>query len=77
VNTHNTGRGARYTRSRLPVVLVWSKRVATRSRALSLEATMKQLTRAQKLQWVRQTRQVAITYVTSKPASVLKRPAAR
>lgn len=48
VTAHNTGRGARYTRSRLPVALVYSRRVRDRSRALSVEARLKQLTRAQK-----------------------------
>ncbi len=48
VTTHNAGRGARYTRSRLPVALVYSRRVRDRSRALSVEARLKQLTRAEK-----------------------------
>ena len=50
VATHNAGKGARYTRSRLPVAVVWSVRVKDRSAALSREAKVKQLTRAQKLQ---------------------------
>lgn len=45
---HNTGRGARYTRSRRPVSLVYSRRVRDRSRALSVEAQLKQLTRLEK-----------------------------
>lgn len=49
VAKHNSGKGARYTRSRSPVTLVWSQRVKDKSRALSLEARMKQLTRADKL----------------------------
>jgi putative endonuclease len=51
---HNAGRGARYTRSRLPVELLWSRSVRGRSRALSLEAKLKQLSRVQKLALVRQ-----------------------
>ncbi len=47
--THNAGKGARYTRSRLPVSLVWSARAKDRSAALSREARLKQLTRAEKL----------------------------
>jgi predicted GIY-YIG superfamily endonuclease len=31
VAAHNAGRGARYTRSRLPVELVWKRRALTRS----------------------------------------------
>lgn len=49
VKTHNAGKGARYTRSRLPVSVVWSVRVKDRSTALSREALLKQLSRAQKL----------------------------
>lgn len=50
IEVHNAGRGARYTRSRRPVELVWSVRVKDKSAALSREAKLKQLTRAQK--WV-------------------------
>ncbi|MFO0598869.1 MAG: GIY-YIG nuclease family protein [Myxococcaceae bacterium] len=46
---HNAGKGARYTRSRRPVTLAWSRRVKGKSAALSLEAKLKQLTRAEKL----------------------------
>lgn len=49
VATHNSGKGARYTRSRLPVELVWNVRVKDRSAALSREAKLKQLTRGEKL----------------------------
>lgn len=49
VAAHNAGKGARYTRSRRPVSVVWKKRVKDRSRALSLEARLKQLTRFEKL----------------------------
>jgi putative endonuclease len=46
---HAAGRGARYTRSRLPVVLVFLVRVRDRSAALRREAAVKNLTRAEKL----------------------------
>ncbi len=49
VAAHNAGKGARYTRSRGPVQVVWSVRVKDRSAALSREARVKQLTRAEKL----------------------------
>lgn len=49
---HNAGTGARYTRSRLPVVLVWRRRARDRSDALSLEARIKRLSRGQKLDLV-------------------------
>ncbi len=46
---HAAGKGARYTRSRLPVELVWSVRVRGRSAALRREAAVKRLSRAEKL----------------------------
>ena len=49
VQRHNSGKGARYTRSRLPVALVWRRRVKDKSAALRLEAAMKKLSRAQKV----------------------------
>jgi putative endonuclease len=49
VAAHNAGKGARYTRSRGPVTVVWSVRVKDRSAALSREAKVKQLSRAEKL----------------------------
>jgi putative endonuclease len=47
---HRAGRGARYTRSRLPVRLVFSEPAQDRSAALRREAALKQLTRAEKLE---------------------------
>jgi len=49
VDRHAAGRGARYTRSRLPVELVFAVRVRNRSTALRREAAVKQLTRSEKL----------------------------
>ena len=46
---HQAGTASRYTRSRLPVELAWSKPAATRSEALREEARIKRLTRSQKL----------------------------
>lgn len=48
VRMHGAGRASRYTRGRLPVVLVWSRRVRTWSRALREEHRIKQLTRRKK-----------------------------
>ncbi|MEB2285694.1 MAG: hypothetical protein B6D46_09045 [Polyangiaceae bacterium UTPRO1] len=45
---HAAGRASRYTRARLPVVLVWSRRVRTWSTALATEHWIKTLTRAEK-----------------------------
>jgi putative endonuclease len=49
VREHQEGMASRYTRSRLPVELVWSQPAATRSDALREEARIKQLSRQQKL----------------------------
>lgn len=46
---HAAGKGARYTRSRLPVELAWTVRAADRGSALRREAAVKRLTRAEKL----------------------------
>lgn len=46
---HNSGRGAKYTRSRLPVVLVWKEPQPDKSAALRREAALKRLARSQKL----------------------------
>jgi len=47
---HREGRASKYTRSRLPVVLVWRRRTSTWSRALREEHRIKSLTRVQKEQ---------------------------
>ena len=49
VSAHNAGRGARYTRSRLPVRLIHTERKRSRSTAQSREAAIKALSRPQKL----------------------------
>jgi predicted GIY-YIG superfamily endonuclease len=48
LNEHHAGKASHYTRSRLPVVLVWSAEVATWSEALSEERRIKSLSRAAK-----------------------------
>ena len=45
---HEQGRASRYTRARLPVTLVWWRRVRTWSKALREEYRIKQLRRAEK-----------------------------
>jgi putative endonuclease len=50
VATHNASKGgARYTRARQPVTLVYQAVCASRSEALSREAAIKKLSREQKL----------------------------
>lgn len=46
---HNSGKGAKYTRSRLPVTLVYREVVADKSAALRREAAIKALPRSKKL----------------------------
>ncbi|MBQ1876216.1 MAG: GIY-YIG nuclease family protein [Selenomonas sp.] len=49
VAAHNAGKGAKYTRSRRPVTLVYHETFATPREAMSREWHLKRLTRAQKL----------------------------
>ncbi len=46
---NNSSKGAKYTRTRRPVELVWLVICADRSRALVIEAKIKKMRRAQKL----------------------------
>lgn len=48
LKTHSAGRASRYTRSRLPVALVYRERQPTKSRALRREAAIKKLDRLRK-----------------------------
>lgn len=52
IATHGRGKGAAYTRARLPVKLVWSEPAEDRSTALRREAALKRLTRAEKLRLI-------------------------
>ena len=49
---HNSGRGAKYTRSRLPVKMVYHESLATRSEAMKRECAIKRLSREQKLKLI-------------------------
>ncbi len=46
---HNSGRGAKYTRSRLPVRLVYWEKYPSKRQAMQREYAIKQWTRRQKL----------------------------
>jgi putative endonuclease len=52
VAAHNAGRGAKYTRARLPVTVAWSRGRQPPSDARRLEYAIKQLARADKLRLV-------------------------
>lgn len=49
VGEHNDGEGAKYTRGRTPVELVYTERFESRSAAMSREYAIKQLSRVQKV----------------------------
>lgn len=49
---HNTGRGAKYTRGRTPVVLRYSENCESLSCALRRELEVKRLTRVQKMELI-------------------------
>ena len=50
---HQAGTASRYTRSRLPVELAWSRTVGSRSEAMREEARIKRLPREAKVALVR------------------------
>jgi putative endonuclease len=51
--THNQGKGAKYTRARVPVRLVYQQSVETKSEALKLEYKIKKMTKKEKLNLIR------------------------
>ncbi len=53
VAQHNSGRGARYTRGRGPVVPVYRERAASHGEALRREAALKALSRSAKERLIR------------------------
>ena len=50
IKTHNAGKGAKYTKSRLPVTLVYYETFQTKEEAMRREWEIKHLTRSKKLQ---------------------------
>ncbi|MBQ6713822.1 MAG: GIY-YIG nuclease family protein [Selenomonadales bacterium] len=59
LDNHQAGKGAKYTRSRLPVMLVYHETYKTESEARKRECAIKKLTRQQKQQLI-QTKQEQI-----------------
>lgn len=53
---HQAGTASRYTRTRLPVELVWSREFETRSEAMREEARIKRLPAAEKRRLLDRTR---------------------
>lgn len=54
VDTHNKGKGAKYTKTRLPVKLVYTECFETKSEAMKREYQIKQLTRKQKCNLIKE-----------------------
>lgn len=52
LSVHQSGKGAKYTRSRLPVELAHQEELPDKSAALRREAEIKKMTRAQKLRLI-------------------------
>ena len=50
--THNKGKASKYTRGRLPVVLVYFEEFSNQSDALKREYAIKQMKRAKKLKMI-------------------------
>ena len=53
VKAHSSGRGAKYTRTHLPVELVYSEQLDTKEAALSREWHIKRLSHAEKLRLIK------------------------
>lgn len=52
VELHQKGKGAKYTRGRGPIQLVWHEEVEDKSAALKREIEIKKWDRSQKEEWV-------------------------
>ena len=49
IEKHNSGNGAKYTKNRIPVALVYKETLKNKSESLKREIEIKRLTRSQKL----------------------------
>lgn len=58
LKTHNEGRGARYTKGRGPFIVIKSFEVASKSEALKMEYQIKQLSKEEKLNYVKKEKEV-------------------
>ena len=52
ISAHSSGRGSKYTRSRLPVTLVYTEHYKTRQDAMKRECAIKKLHRSEKLELI-------------------------
>lgn len=58
---HNRGTASRYTRSRLPVTIVFQKRCKSKSHALKQECAVKSLARKEKEEYIKKQKSMALT----------------
>lgn len=56
LKTHQAGKGAKYTRARLPVTLIYQEEHPDKSAAMSAEAHFKKKKRAEKLAYIEEKR---------------------
>lgn len=54
VAKHNNGTGSRYVKARLPAKLIFQKEIGTKSEACKEEYRIKQLSRAEKLEFIKE-----------------------
>ncbi len=52
INAHNSGKGAKYTRGRTPVEIIYKEEFDTKSEALKREIEIKKLSRAKKYELI-------------------------
>jgi putative endonuclease len=58
IKVHNSGKGSKYVKTRLPVRLLWNIESENRSEASKLEIKIKKLTRNQKLNIIENKKEV-------------------
>ena len=54
IAVHNSGKGAKYTRTRLPVKLIYAEEFTSKAEAMSAEALFKQKNRLSKESYIRE-----------------------
>ena len=69
IRMHQQGKGGKYTRSRLPVHLVYFEMYDTKEEAMSREWHLKQLARSEKLRLIQDYRRYYSPYVLSEDGS--------
>ncbi|PID20387.1 endonuclease [Sporosarcina sp. P3] len=58
LRVHNEGKGAKYTRGRLPVKYIYQESFETQRQAMQAEYQFKQLTRKEKEQYIKKERSI-------------------